>query len=184
MNDGARRGGCDCSQIETTEFRQRLRHGGEEAWTKLVLCLQRLLECVAFAAGARGAQIEDAVDETWLRAYRNRAGLDPSRPITPWLAVICKNFCRDEFRKQRPGLLGDEQPAAASEQTAAGTRVPWERLAKLPLSEREAIVLHFCYGLSPADVAEMLDVSVDAVYQRLSRGIRRLRDERGGANDE
>ncbi len=182
MTDGRGADGPDCGQIETLAFRQRLRNGTEVAWTTLVQRLQHLLEGVARAVGARGPQIEDAVNETWLRAYRNRRKLDPSRPIKPWLATICRNICRDDFRKHRPDLLGEMQPDGEAPPSSQASD-PWKHLDKLPSSEREALLLHFCFGLTPAEIAELFGVSVNAIYQRLRRGIQRLGED-GELNDE
>ena len=46
-------------------------------------------------------QAEDAVQETFLHAYRGLRGLDPTRPVWPWLARIASNVCVDMLRHRQ-----------------------------------------------------------------------------------
>ncbi len=177
-------GRSDCSQIETPAFRHRLRKGEPPAWTLLVRCLQPLLEYITLAAGARGAQIDEVVGETWFRAFRAHRKLDAARAVTPWLVVICKNVGRDQFRKRRPELLGETQHGKGAWTSPAEAPNAWKGVEKLPDAERQTVVLHFAYGVSPAEIAKLHSVSAAAVYQRLSRGLRRLRDMRKGDGDD
>lgn len=43
----------------------------------------------------------DAVQETFLRAFRAIKDVDPERPIKPWLTRICSNCCVDAVRARR-----------------------------------------------------------------------------------
>lgn len=65
------------------------------------------------------------------------------------------------------------------------TQVVWrdelvEAYAKLPESYREVLVLLVVYGLSPQETASRLGCTVEQVYQRKSRALRRLREMIGG----
>ncbi len=54
-------------------------------------------------------------------------------------------------------------------------------MARLSSRQRAAVVLVHCYEWTPAEVAELLDVSVSTVRNHLDRGMRRLRTTLGGA---
>ncbi len=43
----------------------------------------------------------DAVQETFLRAFKAIKEVDPERPIKPWLMRICSNCCIDALRGRR-----------------------------------------------------------------------------------
>src|SRR3978361_835734 len=43
----------------------------------------------------------DAVQETFLRAFRAIRHVDADRPIKPWLSRICTNCCVDAVRSRR-----------------------------------------------------------------------------------
>jgi DNA-directed RNA polymerase specialized sigma24 family protein len=51
-----------------------------------------------------------------------------------------------------------------------------DAVAKLNRAQRVAVVLVHSHGWSYAEVAEVLDVSLDAVRNHVHRGLRRLRD--------
>lgn len=44
---------------------------------------------------------KDAVQETFIKAYRALKDFDPARPIKPWLSRICANCCVDIVRDHR-----------------------------------------------------------------------------------
>ncbi len=48
-------------------------------------------------------------------------------------------------------------------------------LARLPATQREALVLHYWQGCSLADIAGRLDRTTDAVAGLLKRGLKQLR---------
>jgi RNA polymerase sigma-70 factor (ECF subfamily) len=47
------------------------------------------------------AQVEDLVQEVFLRVHRVAAHFDPSRPAWPWLSTITVNVCADNARRRR-----------------------------------------------------------------------------------
>ena len=55
-----------------------------------------------------------------------------------------------------------------------------EAYAKLPETYREVLALLVVYGLSPQEAAVRLGCTVEQVYQRKSRALKRLREMMGG----
>lgn len=48
---------------------------------------------------------EDALQETFLRAWRGLAGFDHSKPLRPWLYKIATNACMDAIAKRPRRIL-------------------------------------------------------------------------------
>jgi len=127
-------------------------------------------------------EAEDAVQTTFLNAFR---GL--SRGVVPasesaWLFKIAENVClsrhRAAFRRRRVEVPGDL--AAVEETVAAPARaddelIPLEdALAEMPEAQRRALLLREWQGLSYREIAAELEVSQSAVETLIFRARRSL----------
>lgn len=162
--------------------------GSVEAFEILVRRHQSLVAAVAYNACGDLALSEDVTQETFWAAWRERASLlDPGR-LRPWLCGIARNLGKNAGRRAaRPAesaaLLDSvpESPAdapgpleeAVSREEEA---MVWKTLEAIPESYREPLILFYREGQSVAEVASALDLTEDAVKQRLSRGRGMLRD--------
>ena len=136
-------------------------------------CLQRL--------GSR-EEAEDAVQTTFLNAFR---GL--SRGVVPasesaWLFKIAENVClsrhRASFRRRRleaPGDLSVVEETVPAPQRADDELIPLEdALAEMPETQRRALLLREWQGLSYREIAAELEVSQSAVETLIFRARRGL----------
>ena len=135
---------------------------------------------------------EDACQETFMAAWRNRQKLQPNRA---WLVKVATNKCLDELRRrsryQPPSsdedgedtLLGLAASGASPESEALSSYnadVLASALAQLPWIQRVAIVLSDVEGWDYSEIALACEVSVGTVKSRIFRGrraLRRLLDE-------
>ncbi len=130
---------------------------------------------------------EDVAQETWLRAWRRAHTLDPRLPIEPWLFRIARNTAIDALRHagRRPaGAPLDEPELLRSSDDLTDPASVGERLATrwavraaiehLPDGERDVVRLHHLHGLTHAEVADRLGISVGTVKSRSYRAHRRL----------
>jgi RNA polymerase sigma-70 factor, ECF subfamily len=135
-------------------------------------CLRRL--------GSR-EEAEDAVQVTYLNAWRSlKGGFQPDRH-GPWLYQIAANVCSTSLRTK----LGRKQvelrdPAAldslvAQDRAGADELVGLsEALRGLPTRQRRALVLRDWHGLSYSEIAAELAISVAAVETLLFRGRKKI----------
>ena len=132
----------------------------------------------AYALTGRRAMADDIAQDAFERAFAALARFDERRPFAPWLHRIVVNRALDLLRSERRLIGGDvgleEQPSNESE---TGDRELLERVASLPLQRRAAIVLRYGVGLSPAEIASVLDLPVGTVNSRLARALEQLRVE-------
>ena len=125
---------------------------------------------------------QELAQETFLRAYRALArGLrvDHSKA---WLYRIATNAARDHLRRRRLltwlPLFGNEpalEVEGPEEDLVASERM---RRALLQLSPdyRIPLVLYTCHEFTVAEIASALELSTDAVKQRLVRARKQLRE--------
>src|SRR5262249_40309732 len=112
---------------------------------------------------------------------------EPER-LRPWLSQIARNVALGQMRRtHRHDALDDDMvvadkaptpdQVAANEDEAALVR---EGLSRLPEAYRVPLVLFYREGKSVRVVADTLELSEDAVKQRLARGREMLQDRLAG----
>jgi RNA polymerase sigma-70 factor (ECF subfamily) len=132
----------------------------------------------AFAQRRIGPDLaEDVTAETFTRAFAARKRFDRDQTSArPWLLGIASNVMRRHWRGERRRLaayarsLHEDRPGSPpTEETAA-----LAALARLPLRQREVVLLHAWGDLSYDEIARALDVPIGTVRSRLARARRAL----------
>lgn len=129
---------------------------------------------------------EDVVQDTLLRALVALQDLDDLPPLRPWLFKVAHHRAIDLLRGRAvrctesldvvPELADPDRPdplEALMRNEAIGTAV--SRFAELPVLQRSVVVLKDVLDESLAEIAALLEISVDAVKGHLARGRARLR---------
>jgi RNA polymerase sigma-70 factor (ECF subfamily) len=153
---------------------------------------------------------EDAVQETFLRAWRSREAFDDSSAVRAWLYRIATNVCLDAIRRADrrprartlsslgevawlqpyPDRLLDEVAPPDQEPDALAVRRETIELAYLaaiqllPPRQRAVLILRDVLDFSAAETAAQLDMSVAAVNSALQRARSTMRANQPiGRND-
>lgn len=145
--------------------------------SKYQLSLLRL--CYAYLHDQQLA--EDAVQETFIKAYRALVTFRGGSSEKTWMMKIAANTCRDMlrtgwFRYVDRKVDLDKLPE---------TPVPWtdqdnsitEAVMELPFRLREVVLMYYFQGLSEAETAEVLGISRKGVASRLRRAKEKLKKE-------
>jgi RNA polymerase sigma-70 factor (ECF subfamily) len=131
---------------------------------------------------------EDLLEETWLRLVARAAELTDDTRLAPWLFTVARNL-HASYRRHRAldeARVFDLAPpwplAPAESPFEAAARRETERrleraLARLPLRDREVLLLVGGEDLSPAEAAAVLELTPEAARKRLQRARERLQDE-------
>ena len=125
---------------------------------------------------------EDAVQQTFVRAYGAMRKNSAALTLRPWLYRIAHNTALNALRDRglrheelTDQLDGVERPDEALER-AQGLREVVSAVQDLPERQRDAIVLRELEGRSYDEIAEELGVTDGAVRQLLNRARNTLRD--------
>ncbi len=132
--------------------------------------------------GGDRAEAEDVTQEAMLRLWKIapkwRQG---EAKVTTWLYRVTSNLCTDRLRKKRGVDLDavpepeDDAPGAVAGLIAADrARALEAALAQMPDRQREAVVLRHLEGLGNPEIAEAMEISVEAVESLTARGKRTL----------
>jgi RNA polymerase sigma-70 factor (ECF subfamily) len=141
------------------------------------------------------SNVDDVLQETFLRAMRALRQFRGERPFRHWLLRIAMSAARDEQRRSRRAIWRLFSEPDQIEQARSSDVRDAERYADLvavhralrQLSPRlrEVVILFELEGESLADIAAQLSLSTNTVASRLRRGRERLRAalERSGYAD-
>lgn len=135
------------------------------------------------AASLTSEGSEDAVQQTYLAAITSPPHLN--RPVRPWLARVLRNFVsmrrRGSGRRARLHGTLAEQPAPSfpSPEDLLAQHEAQQLVARavsaLEEPYRSTVLLCYNEGLSPAEIAERLQLPGATVRSRLKRGLEQLR---------
>jgi RNA polymerase sigma-70 factor (ECF subfamily) len=123
---------------------------------------------------------DDLVQTTLLRAWTNLDRFQPDTNLEAWLFTILRNSFHSEYRKRRrevedPDSVYARRLMVQPEQEARVMLDDVQQaLMRLPLEQREAILLIGCLGESYEDAAALCGVAVGTMKSRVNRARTRL----------
>jgi len=172
----------------------RVKDGELDAFNVVMKRYERRL--FAFIVNLVGSpqEAEDILQDTFLRAYRNRAQWNGRRAkFSTWLYTIAINRARDVLRKRRRFMarsldeeagegreLSDvvpdrrESPRRSAERAELSSRL-MKACQSLPRQLREVLLLSECEGLDYREIAGVIGCSVGTVKSRAFRARKELR---------
>ena len=122
---------------------------------------------------------EDAVQETFLKAYRSINGFRNESSEKTWLSHIAINCCRDmnksawtRFFDRR--ITPDMLPAPSENPSEKDDNLT-VAVMELPPRLRETVLLYYFEDMTTVEIAETLHISQQAVSSRLKRALSKLR---------
>ncbi len=164
--------------------------GDRAAFERIVERYQRLLCSLAYSALGDVRASEDAAQEAFVAAWTKLGELREPAKLRPWLCAILRSKVSHHRRRLGRDPVGRAEPLEAAEAVAdaaptAGESameneeqtLVWRALATLPETYREPLVLFYREHRSIEHVAAELDLTEDAVKQRLSRGRHLLKEQ-------
>jgi RNA polymerase sigma-70 factor (ECF subfamily) len=136
----------------------------------------------AFAVSICGNsdRADDLVQETLVKAWGSLSSFAEGTNLTAWLFTILRNIYYSEYRKRRREAP-DPDGAAAAKLIAPESQYAHmdfldfrEALQKLPLDQREALILVAASGMSYEEAAEICGCAPGTMKSRVNRARNRL----------
>ncbi|MBQ2700543.1 MAG: sigma-70 family RNA polymerase sigma factor [Clostridia bacterium] len=133
------------------------------------------------------ALAEDAVQETFLKAWRALSAFRGESSEKTWLMRIAINVCRDMQRGNWFRFVDRRRTASALPEAVSPIEPYEEQLVadvmNLPVKLREVILLYYYQGMNTLEIADSLGISQSSVSGRLKRGREKLKKELEGSDD-
>ena len=176
-----------------TDLVARLQNGDDAAFELVVRTYGGRLLAVARRLLGNDADAQDAVQDSFVRAFKAIHGFESRAQLYTWLHRIVVNTALMKLRERKrrptdsieellPDFVSDGHQAVASrewsdallerKETAALVR---EAITKLPDQYREVLVLRDIEDKDTAETAELLGTTPNAVKVRLHRARQALR---------
>ena len=168
------------------EVVERVLDGDVEAFGILVERYRTELGRIAEAMIGDADAAADALQESFIAAYRGLGGCRDTARFRTWLYQIVRNRCRDALRR-RPAVPIETVDVVARESADGplhdeelGRRLE-QALQRLTPEHREAFVLKEVEGRSYQEMTALLDTKIDALRMRVMRARDTLRQALGEA---
>jgi RNA polymerase sigma-70 factor (ECF subfamily) len=122
--------------------------------------------------------VEDLVQEAFIRFFRNLHTLRDPEAVRPFLIGICMRVAASELRRRRArrwlqlsptGKLRDDAATELDEEGRDALRRLYAMLDRLSDAGRLAFTLRFIEGMELTDVAAALDISLATAKRRLRK---------------
>lgn len=159
------------------------------AFASVIARYQSLICAIAYNACGDVGRSEDLAQETFITAWKGLRELKEPAQLKSWLCGIVRNLSRNSLRRDQrtptaralssplpleaPDASADPHEQAVSKEEEA---LVWRTLENLPADYRELMILFYREGQSAQAAAAALDLSEEAVWQRLSRGRAMLKE--------
>jgi RNA polymerase sigma-70 factor (ECF subfamily) len=159
----------------------------------------RLVRYLIYLLGRRD-EVDDLVQDTWLRVLERGSSYDGRSRFEPWLFTVARNLAFDRMRKRREISLDSQDDAeqdAAVLMSVSNVPSPFTLAARTEDAQRvacalqslqpvfrEALVLRFQEDLSLQEMAAVMGAPVTTVASRIYRALATLREHFDGENYE
>jgi RNA polymerase sigma-70 factor, ECF subfamily len=116
------------------------------------------LKSVAYHTTGSRQDAEDAVQETFLKAYRGIDGFAGGSSIGTWLCRICINACYDLVRKRQLEMERVRPPEPHSSPQPALRAQLEQALARIHPRQRAVFLLFAVEGMKHSEIAAILEI--------------------------
>lgn len=179
------------SEDPDAQLMARVRDGEDEAFNELMKRYEDRVHRLVFKLMGRSQDVEDLTQQIFLRAYRARAGYQPSASFASWIFTISRNvvcnakrsvgrrrewsaFAVDAGTFNLGGPFGNDSQFDALHRQEAREEVR-AAINQLNDRQREAICLTYLQGCSYFDAANRMGMSVTAIKSLVCRAKGKLR---------
>ena len=165
---------------------ERMQGGDLDAFEAFFNTYKRPVYATALAITRDPFLAEEILQDCFVKTYRVRERLDPSRSPLPWLQRVTINLCYSRISRRRAlaepitslitNLVVD---LAACPDQVVESREVLEVLQRgidsLPAKQQTAIILYYLHGYSLAEASEIARCNVGTMKSRLHYALKALR---------
>ena len=171
----------DFSNLQDEEIVRLVQSGKAEPFNFLIIRYEKKIENYARHFLSDKEEINDALQEIFIKAYKNIKSFDAERKFSSWLYRIAHNeFINALKRKSKKTLpLIDfdvffpfqSQKNAVSEELdrQENRKIVDEFLNRLEIKYKEPVVLYYLDDLSYREIADILHIPIGTVGVRIKR---------------
>jgi RNA polymerase sigma-70 factor, ECF subfamily len=164
------------------------RRGDHDAFGRLVERYYRAAYASAYAVLGNRSDAEEIAQETFVQVFQKLDRLRVPGALTSWIWRIARDSALKHIRKhkrikpvgQAPDLVLDDAAPHAPMVAAEEKQELMVALEQLPDDMREAVLMRYWEELEYEEMARRTGISAAALYQRVCRGLKHLRESLSG----
>lgn len=172
----------DSTQISDDALMVLYANGDAEAAQMLADRHVSRVMAVSYRLLGNRSSAEDVTQEAMLRLWKLAPDWRQGEAkVSTWLYRVASNLCLDLLRKRRGSSLDDIDEPVDETPSAEASLLEQERasalhvaMQSLPDRQRLAVTLRHIEELANPDIADVMDISVEAVESLIARGKRSL----------
>ncbi len=166
---------------EQAEWLVAIQNGNARAFDYIFEKYQQPVFNVCYYRLGNNEEANEAMQETFLRAYLRLDSYDPSRAFSTWLFSIASNYCTDLLRRRQAkekvwnklnvwySNLVDQQTPEYLMIKAETKNEVHDQLKHLSPENCIVLVLKYWYNVSYQEIANQLGTTVSAIKSRVFR---------------
>ncbi|MCM0649142.1 RNA polymerase sigma factor [Clostridium swellfunianum] len=163
------------------ELLQRIREGDNEAFEELYNKYADYALRVAAVVTKNKMSAADAVQEAFIRVYKNIQAFDLDKPFEPWFYRILINECNRVLGKNSNLVLVDDfienniQGSSEDAYNFEEYESLYKAIESLEDNNKIPIVLKYLRGFKESEIADILGININTIKSRLFKGRQKLR---------
>ena len=164
------------------ELIEEAKKGNKDAFTNLVIDIENDLYKIAKTRISNESDIDDAVQETMIEAYKNIRKLRENQKFKKWIITILVNKCNKIYKRKYEKDVSideynlDKYIGSNSYKNIEDDLNFYSLLKQLKYEERIVIILYYMEQYSIKDIKEILKMNENTVRTHLFRARKKIKE--------
>ncbi len=165
-----------------SEKQQQLSNSTDERLIQLMDQYGNMIIRLAYTYVKQKEAAEDISQEVFISCYKHLDSFEEKATYKTWLYKITVNKCKDYLKSwSKRNLFSMELNklvyfhSTNQEEEENSDREIFDEVMKLPIKQREVIILHYYEEFSIQEISELLKLNCNTIKTRLHRGRNKLK---------
>lgn len=163
----------------------RAQSGDKEAFTQMIMMINDDLYKIAKSRITNESDIEDAIQETMIEAYKSIRKLNEPNKFKKWIIKVLINKCNRIYRRKYKNDISIDECNLNNLKTNNIIDLEnelnfYDIIKNLNYEERIIIILYYMEEYSVKEIRTILKMNENTIYTHLHRARQKLKIEYGG----
>ncbi|MBR6034022.1 MAG: sigma-70 family RNA polymerase sigma factor [Clostridia bacterium] len=159
----------------------KAQHGDEQAFTDLILMLKHDLYKIAKMRIVSNDDIDDAIQETMIEAFKNIKKLKKIESFKPWIIKILINKCNKIYQKKKMNEITFEEDidnylVHESEHLSENDMDFYLLIKCLNYEERIIVTLYYLECYTTKEISQILGINENTIKTKLARAKMKIKN--------